>query len=214
MEGAMRKLIGVLLVVAAIATQPVPPAVHGDILQWSCSTTAWVDGGPYTIVVCPVGDGPTLASLGATITVRLRDVTGLIPIAGVPASDYWLLGCEDNVLLCGGSGSIDADGPSDVDGMATISGAIAGAGAASGTRVVVQGVIIEDCDFNQICLPIIWRSPDLNADLLVDIVDMAIFGPLFPSPPNAYDESGDLDNNGVIDIVDFAIFGGHFQHEC
>jgi len=172
------------------------------------------DGGPYTILVCPTGDGPTLASIGATITVKVTDITGFNPLPNIPASDYWPFDCSDQTALCGGSASINADGPSDADGIATISGAIAARGSASGTIVIVQGVVIEDCSFVALCLPIVWKSPDINGDLLVDIVDFSMFGPSFPSPPKTYDAAADLNNDGVIDLLDFAEFGGHFLHQC
>jgi len=210
----MFKRLSVLLILIFVVSQQAPPPVEGQILQWACSTTASIDGGPYTILVCPAGDGLTLASIGATITVRLRDVTGMIPIVGVPASDYWLFDCNDQVALCGGSNSINADAASDADGMATISDAIAAGGQGDGTLVFVQGVFIEDCDFNPLCLPIVWRSPDINGDLIVDLVDFSIFGPAFPSPPSTYNPAADMDNDGIVDIVDFSIFGGHFLHRC
>jgi len=210
----MIKRLSVLLILIAIVSQQAPPAAKGDILQWSCSTTASIDGGPYTILVCPAGDGPTLASIGATITVRLRDVTGMIPIVGVPANDYWLFDCNDQVALCGGSNAINADGPSDADGMTTISGAIAAGGSGDGTLVIVQGVVIEDCEFQPLCLSIAWRSPDIDGDLIVNLVDFSIFGPAFPSPPEAYDPAADMNNDGIINLVDFSIFGEHFLHVC
>ena len=210
----MLKRLSVLLVLIVIVSQQAPPPVEGQILQWSCSTTAWIDGGPYTILVCPAGDGPTLSSIGATITVQLRDVTGMIPIEGVPASDYWLFDCNDQVSLCGGANSINADAASDADGMATISGAIAAGGSGDGTLVIVQGVVIEDCNLSYICLPIVWKSPDMNGDLVVDIVDFSMFGPSFPSPPKPYNPAADLNDDGIIDLLDFAAFGAHFLHNC
>ena len=45
----MLKRLSLLLILVFAASQQTPAPVRGDILQWSCSTTAWVDGGPYTV---------------------------------------------------------------------------------------------------------------------------------------------------------------------
>ena len=58
------------------------------------------------------------------------------------------------------------------------------------------------------------RSPDINGDLIVDIIDFAIFGPGFPSPPKPYDPCLDYNCDGLVDIIDFSIFGQHFLHSC
>jgi hypothetical protein len=178
-----------------------------------CSSTAASAGGCW--LICPQGDGDALSTIGATISITVKDATGAA-IAGIPASDFWVIGWNDNLALCGGSGSINADAASDANGDATISGSLAAGGCDTGVQVVVQGTVIADpADWaNPLCLSIVAVSPDYNKDLLVDIIDFSIFGPAFPSPPNAYDPCLDYDCNGIIDIIDFSIFGQHYLHSC
>ena len=109
-------LVGLLLLLL-----PGPEATaHGRIVDLCLSTVSASEG---CVFVCPAGDGQTLADRGAVIDVTILDDYGE-PIVGIPASDFWVIGCEDNLVLCGGSASINADGPTDGSGHTTISGTI------------------------------------------------------------------------------------------
>ena len=149
------------------------------------------------------------ASGGNEIVVVSRDNTGT-PIAGILASDYWLIGVSD-MPLCGGSGSIDADSDSDANGRTTISGVLDAGGCTDEIMVVGLGVVI-GCPSTRLAISV--RSPDLDADLDVDLIDFSLFAPHFPSPPNPYDSCMDYDCDGDIDLVDFSIFAQHWQHRC
>ncbi len=177
-----------------------------------CSSTASSASACY--LVCPQGDGDRLDAVGATISVTVRDNLGA-PIPNIVASDFWLIGWNDALALCGGSGSINADSASAADGTTTISGDLAAGGCDDGFQVVVQGVIIADPnDWTQaLCLAIVVRSPDLNADLVVDILDFSAFGDFYNTDP-AGDPCSDFNCDGVIDLLDFAAFGNHYLHFC
>ena len=54
------------------------------------------------------------------------------------------------------------------------------------------------------------RSPDLDMDGTVGLVDLSIFAQAFP--PNPYDACADFDCDGVIGLTDVAIFAQHFGH--
>jgi hypothetical protein len=56
------------------------------------------------------------------------------------------------------------------------------------------------------------KSPDINSDNIVDIVDFAIFAAGYPSPPFPYDYCIDYNCDGVIDLIDFAMFAMHYLH--
>lgn len=210
----------VLAIVAAtlLSWQMMPAGVdsaNSGIVD-PCSSTATGAGGCW--IICPQGDGFRLddPTINAIITVCVKDITGA-PIAGIPAADFWLLGCSDLVALCGGSGSINADAASDAEGCTTISGTIAGGGCDDGVQVVVQGTIIADPNDWAIplCLPYDVRSPDITGDLIVEITDFSLFGAGYPSPPKPLvDPCLDLNCDGLIDIIDFAIFGKHYLHVC
>ena len=204
-----------LIAAALLCWQMMPASVdtaNSGIVN-PCSSTASSAGGCY--VICHQGDGDRLEDVGATITVYVKDNLGA-PIPNVPGADFWLIGCNDQLCLCGGSGSINADSASNSAGRTTISGDLAGGGCDDGVQVVVQGTVIADpLDWTlPLCLPIIVRSPDYNCDLVVDIIDFAVFGADFPSPPKPYNPCSDFNCDGVIDIIDFAVFGQHFGHVC
>ena len=54
------------------------------------------------------------------------------------------------------------------------------------------------------------KSPDLDGDGQVALVDVSIFAAAFP--PNAYEFCIDYDCDGVIGLVDLSIFAQHFAH--
>jgi len=208
-----------LVAAALLCWQMMPAAVDtaNSGIVHPCSSTATSGAGPYCVTACPQGDGDILGDNGALITVVVKDQTGA-PIPGIPASDYWLIGCTDNLALCGGSGSINADSASNSSGVTTIGGGqdISSGGCDSGVQVVVQGTVLKDpadCT-SLLCLPIDVISVDYNKDLVCDLIDFSIFGPAFPSPPQTYDACLDYNCDGVIDLIDFSIFGGHFLHQC
>ena len=75
--------------------------------------------------------------------------------------------------------------------------------------MIIQGVIV-GCP--AICLPYWVMSPDINCDLIVDIIDLALFAPVYLAGP--YTPCMDYDCDGVIGLIDFAIFGVHYLHRC
>jgi hypothetical protein len=97
-----------------------------------------------------------------------------------------------------------------------MSGAIAAGGCDSGLQVVVQGVVLADpTDWDiPLCLPIKVKSPDIDGNLLVDIIDFVVFTNAFIGLPNADLICTDFDCNGIIDIIDFVQFTAHFNHFC
>ncbi len=180
--------------------------------------TAEGAGGCY--VACPQGDGSSLSDIGAVITVTVTDYGGY-PITRVPASDVWLIGCEDNIVLCGGSAAINADSMTNDNGVTTISGRLAAGGCDSELLVVVMGIVasVPGDPNTPLCLPYETKSPDVTGDggvvdQVVDIVDLAAFAAGFVSPPKPYDACLDFNCDGIVDIVDFSIFALHYLHMC
>jgi hypothetical protein len=146
--------------------------------------------------------------------MTVRDCIGL-PVAGVPATDIWLIGCNDLLVLCGGSGAINASGPTDANGQTTITDTFAAGGCDSGVRVVVQGRLLVHPGCDEPCLPIQVRSADVNGNLAVNLADFASFGAGYTSPPKVYNECIDFASPfGVVTLSDLATFGTHFQHAC
>ena len=173
------------------------------------SETDFCAAGTRCLLVCPQGDGSLLSDGGNEICVTIRDNLG-IPIEGILATDFWLIGCT-NLCLCGGSGSSNADAATDANGETQFSGGMAAGGCDTGLMVVCQGVII-GCP--PTCLAIMVVSPDITCDLFVNLADFSLFAPHFPSPPNSYEACMDFDCDGDIDLVDFSLFAQHWQHHC
>jgi hypothetical protein len=63
-----------------------------------------------------------------------------------------------------------------------------------------------------VAVPIRLVSPDINADLAVNLQDIALFAMAWP--PLAYDARADLNGDGLVGLVDLARLAEHVGHEC
>jgi hypothetical protein len=54
------------------------------------------------------------------------------------------------------------------------------------------------------------KSPDLNSDGIVDLIDLSIFATAFLG---AYNYCADYNCDGVIDLIDLSLFAPHWQHQ-
>jgi hypothetical protein len=177
-----------------------------------CECTATAAAG--VLFSCPQGDGDALAANGLTVSVRVVDLGS--PIPNIPEYDIWLTGCNDALAMCGGSGAIMASAPTNQNGETTITARFAVGGCDNdGVRAVVQGIVIGVSPCPQPCIPIKIRSPDINANFVINLVDFAIFGGSYTSPPNPYNECIDFAPPfGTVNLPDFARYGTHSNHSC
>jgi hypothetical protein len=213
-------LIFVVIVAVLVGAQAPPDAQERapSSLVDPCRSTARVEGVlPATWLACPRGDGQGLVERSVSIRIAVYDPSGW-PVAGVPASDFWLIDCDpvNDIVLCGGSASCDADSATNAQGMTSFStSALAAGGCADGLSVVVQGYVIEDslttCTTAQ-CLPLNVRSPDIDGDLSVGLADLVLLNAAYY--PNPYDPCADLDGDGYVDLRDLSYFALHWQHRC
>jgi hypothetical protein len=178
-----------------------------------CQST--VSSASGVLLACPRGDGPTLADGGLTVSLAVRDAIGF-PVPGIPATDIWLIGCNNLLALCGGSGAINASGPTDASGQTTVTDAFAAGGCdLGGVRVVVQGIVIGAGGCGQPCAPVKVKSPDIDSNLAVNVADFARFGAGYTSPPKTYNECLDFAVPfGTVDLADLVKFAVHFGHAC
>jgi hypothetical protein len=163
-----------------------------------------------TLYICPEGDGETIASVSATISVTVKDSGGQ-PIQNYPFQDIWpgsTVPGEINQCNAGSS----ADGNTDASGQTTISGGIAGGGttdasAGGGVSVFLAGVQITGTGSMAISI----NSPDITGDLVVNLADI---GPFSTDINVAYNFRSDYFDDGIINLADIGIFSAHIGHAC
>jgi hypothetical protein len=205
-----------------------------------CLSTVNANAG--VVMVCPLGDGdPLTAALGgvnAQVALTVKDNTNT-GIPGIPATDMWLVGCNDGLLLCGGSQGSNADNATDANGATTFSNEPVAGGCDTGLYAVVQGSVIQNPgSCTPKCLGIQARSPDYKSsgapgpppcggdvrcpDSKVTQADFAWFVTHFPSAGNpgaTYLACADFADplGSPIGLADFAKFTVHFAgagHKC
>jgi hypothetical protein len=187
----------------------------GPLSSW-CGSNATIGVPSAHVLVCPQGDGQSLAEVGATITVQVIS-DQCWPPPGFPPEEIYVLGCDEawTTLCVPVSRAIDADGPTDENGITTLSGTIRAGGFGTGLWVMVRGQVATgecNCPAEPICLPITVVSPDIDGDLVVDLVDFALFASTWS--PQPYSPSSDFNGDGVIDLIDLSLFALHFLHTC
>lgn len=177
--------------------------------------TAWcAHDGPASVLTMPDGSGQPLnmcygsggTIVDATITVEILDSWGGNPIPYYPAEDVWLETSGDGLSLCPG-GSI-ADHDTDIHGQTTISHPIYGGGNSSGetTHVLVSGAVL-----NQPGFPIMFNSPDINGDRIVNLTDLHLFALGFFG---SYSYGCDLVWDGVLNLSDLSRMGAGLGRHC
>ncbi len=165
---------------------------------------------PAVIFACPAGDGPTLTSVGATLTAHLVDQSGTPCTAGLfqgfevdgnPPSDIW-----DGVQLPGVQ--FDVSGANFVNlgnGDYEVGGALYAGGVSAGGAIVKYiGITIGGSP-----IPLQITSADLNGDGVVNLADASVYAANLGGP---YDFRFDYNGDGVINLSDVSIFASHLGH--
>jgi len=189
--------------------------------EWSTVTVT----GEGILFACPQGDGELLSDKGLTITATLRTSLGY-PVAGFPATDLWLIGCDSGLVICGSARPFE--GATDVNGRILLDGRILASGCDNtGVRLVAQGITMQPC------LPIQVRSADLKSsqggcpgdalcpDGEVDLADFSFLATHYPSSGNpgaSYFACVDFATpyGGSLGLADLSRFATHLagQHRC
>lgn len=160
----MSRQFSLLVLMITMCTTLTRP-VRAQFLVDACKSTVVANAG--VVLACPKGDGDYLTNaIGGTncqITLTVRDHANRV-IAGVPATDMWLAGCTDNLLLCGGSSGSSADHDTDAAGMTTFSHPLLAGGCSTGVWVVALGAVIENpVNCTPLCVPVQVRSVDYKS---------------------------------------------------
>jgi hypothetical protein len=168
---------------------------------------------------CPGGDsygdpGPAPVSLVVTI----RDSCGF-PIVGfddfhvriVPSQEGSFLACcwEEQPTVPNGI-QVLPDGSTDENGQATVN--ITWGGGCDRALSLVPILDARSVEFGS--LPTLQvRSPDVNGDCEVGLIDYTLFASHFgSSEPEAW--IADLNCDGTVDMIDFSVFASHYGHTC
>ena len=191
-----------------------------DFCQSTLEYSGSMEPLPNCYLACPQGDTDSFEDQGFIIfNITIRDMGGT-PIPGIAATDFWVIDCDtqNDIHLCNGQYSCDADGPTDANGVTHMRESVLSAGGyANGLSVICMGVMLVDPDNGCLpyCLPVWLRSPDINGDLTVNLTDLSLFTMHFP--PGPYGIDSDLNCDDLVGIVDLARFAMHFVppgHTC
>jgi hypothetical protein len=165
---------------------------------------------PVSVLICPDGDGHALSAartidsrvLDATVDVILRD-TGNYPIVLFPAEDIWI---QVEGLNMPYWGSI-ADHPTSFDGATEFALPRRGGGSVveGDLYVYVNGESLRHAPITNIR----FNSPDLNGDLIINLIDVARFTAIIHTE---YDYAADFHWDGEINTADLGIFAQHYGH--
>lgn len=203
-------LVAVFFIIGTFAESEAIPRVWG---VWD-----WQIADPVHIMVSPSGHGTSLTnaeylggnSVDATIRIQLwvdDSDSGDPPnphfVPNFPTEDIWLEILDVNLCL----GLSHPDGPTDSEGWFTFSGSPGMGGwndPASGppfALVRVLGNILVDETGHVISPTIVANSPDINADLTVNLIDFSIFASDYFG---SYSFRSDFFWDGEINLIDLA----------
>ena len=178
---------------------------------------------PHSVWVshCPAGDfepvgngcgGPNTAF----IQIQLIDFSGL-PVPGIPPTDIWYQPANPAEVLAIKPGTWCTDFPTDLTGRTTTTRMLSAGGCVlQGLQCVVldpmAGPVILQ---NPPVVPfptVMFNSPDLNGDLVVNLSDLAIFGASYANPTGGYNQCCDYNDDGIINLSDLAFLATHYGH--
>lgn len=177
---------------------------------------------PHNVFVshCPAGDmEPVGNGCGspntAFIQIQLIDFNGL-PVPGIPPTDIWFQPAIAAEVLSLKPGTWYTDFPTDLTGSTTTTIQLSAGGCVlSGLQCVVLDPTIGPVILqNPPVVPyptVMFNSPDINGDLVVNLSDLAIFGAAYGGP-GTYNQCCDYNDDGMINLTDLAFFGTHYMH--
>lgn len=156
---------------------------------------------PSGVTVCPAGDWDPLL-----ITLKVRDSEGG-KIKAMWCDDVetmWIAADPETLGACDGREVLFADmNTGDAGEVTEDLTAMSGCGFIEIRSI--ESVALSDTAVIE------TRSPDFNADRIVDLVDFGHFANLYLTE----EPCGDLDySGGVVDLVDFGCLAQHYFHAC
>jgi hypothetical protein len=194
-------------------TNPVCP----DLNVSTATTRATIPAIVLTIPNCTGErlDNCTCMGLDATIEVEMISCTGVV-IPGIPRDFFWLRSTMGGLVTCEPCcARVNrfpvADFPTNASGRTEFADVVCGGGCTDplgGERLVVQSA----WGPLQAPMDIQFNSPDMNGDLVVDLIDVGIFSVAFFSP--TYDYCADFCADGVINLIEVGIIASAVGAQC
>ncbi len=156
-----------------------------------------------TLRVCPEGDD---AHLTADIMVWGSDIA---PTVALPPHMIECNASNNGTHFCDGMPLLAYE-PTNEDGVARMEVSDIGG---SGKTDLVFGLWNSGLQFQTVTM--YMKSPDINGSGTVNILDFAVFGAHYTSPPKEYLWAVDFSAPyGTITLQDFAYFTAHNNHAC
>lgn len=172
---------------------------------------------------CPAGDFETIMAGGSgtgSIWVIILD-TSSIPVSGIPRTDIYWQPCPGSPgTLCWCSPRNQMDAPTNAAGWAQATGTLCVGGCALNgieCRVFDSTIPAWVVLANPPCVPNVqFKSPDLNADCMVNLSDLVPFGNSYNKNLGqpGYNACCDYNDDNRVNLSDFAFFSAHYQHRC
>ena len=184
----------------------------------------WEFPEPVHLMVSPDGSGDPFfqatmyggAPVDATLRIQLWIQDGwdpAAPLVGFPGEDMWLE--ADGLWNCiGGSspeGNSDAEGWIEFSLPPRMGGWMDISAQPPALQVMIMGDTLRDENGDLLAPAIAVNSPDINADLEVNLIDLNAFATDFFG---AYSFRSDFFWDGVINLADVGRFAGSIGGEC
>lgn len=211
-----RNIVGLVICVAALGVSTLGVAGVPDLVNSNADLPA---GTPQvSVFLTPDGTGnlmtearavttPPLDVVNATITVTLFDA-GMNPVFAYPFEDMWLETTLGGLVACT-NGTL-ANANTDINGVTTFVGPFYAGGysnkvAGELTQVIINGspLVGEDLD-------VLFNSPDLFADGVVDLSDVSQFSGYYGGTGYAADYFYD----GSVNLSDLVLFSSSVNVVC
>ncbi|MBA4378728.1 MAG: hypothetical protein C0395_08800 [Gemmatimonas sp.] len=150
---------------------------------------------------------PPLDVVNATITVTLFDA-GMNPVFAYPFEDMWLETTLGGLVACT-NGTL-ANANTDINGITTFVGPFYAGGysnkvAGELTQVIINGAPLIGEDLN-----VLFNSPDLFADGVVDLSDVSLFSASYGTT----DYRANYFYDGSVNLSDLVLFSSSVNVVC
>lgn len=139
----------------------------------------------------------------ATVTVTLLDAA-MTPVFNYPSEDLWIETDTGSFTFCAG-GTV-ADFSTNQNGQTTWNDPMFAGASGAGLVIIVNGDAL-----NQGPLDYLFNSPDINADLVVNLTDVVFFTQAFFG---SYDYASDFYWDGIMNLSDIVLMAQGTGSSC